>query len=110
MPANLAIVFGKKCGVKADEIDPAIERAAKFFGYFVDKGTIPYGNDFAGRVLSASQTFTFWSAATETTNLPSGENATAGRDQTLVKIDSLSTPVLSANEPCSIRIDRRMLK
>jgi len=43
LPANLAIVFGKKCGVKDDEIDPAIERAAQFFGYFVDKGTIPYG-------------------------------------------------------------------
>jgi hypothetical protein len=41
--ANMAIVIGKKCGVKDPEIDPAIERAAKFFGYFVDKGTIPYG-------------------------------------------------------------------
>lgn len=36
-------MFGKKCGVQDDEIDPAIDRAAKFFGYFVDKGTIPYG-------------------------------------------------------------------
>jgi Family of unknown function (DUF6288)/HEAT repeats len=43
LPANLAILFGKKCGVADDEIDPAIDRAAKFFGYFVDKGTIPYG-------------------------------------------------------------------
>ena len=43
LPANLAIVMGKKCGVTDDEIDPAIERASKFFGYFVDKGTIPYG-------------------------------------------------------------------
>ena len=43
LPANLAIMFGKRCGVQDDEIDPAIERAAKFFGYFVDKGTIPYG-------------------------------------------------------------------
>ncbi len=41
--ANMAIVMGKKCGVTDPEIDPAIERASKFFGYFVDKGTIPYG-------------------------------------------------------------------
>ena len=41
--ANLAIVMGKKCGLKDSEIDPAIERASKFFGYYVDKGAIPYG-------------------------------------------------------------------
>ncbi|MCX6876060.1 MAG: DUF6288 domain-containing protein [Verrucomicrobia bacterium] len=41
--ANMAIVIGKKCGVTDPEIDPAIERASKFFGYFVDKGAIPYG-------------------------------------------------------------------
>lgn len=40
---NIAIVMGKKCGVKDPEIDPAIERASKFFGYYVDKGGIPYG-------------------------------------------------------------------
>jgi hypothetical protein len=40
---NLAIVMGKKCGVRNPEINPAIERASKFFGYFVDKGAIPYG-------------------------------------------------------------------
>ena len=43
LPGNLAIVMGGKCGVKDPEIDPAIERASKFFGYFVDKGAIPYG-------------------------------------------------------------------
>ncbi|NQU21772.1 MAG: HEAT repeat domain-containing protein, partial [Candidatus Nealsonbacteria bacterium] len=41
--ANIAIVMGKKCGLKDPEIDPAIERASKFFGYYVDKGAIPYG-------------------------------------------------------------------
>ena len=40
---NLAIVMGQKCGVEHPEIVPAIERASKFFGYFVDKGAIPYG-------------------------------------------------------------------
>ncbi len=41
--ANLAIVMGKKCGVTHPVIDPAIERASNFFGYFVDKGSISYG-------------------------------------------------------------------
>ena len=40
---NMAIVLGKKCGVQDPEVDPAIARASKFFGYFVDKGSIPYG-------------------------------------------------------------------
>lgn len=40
---NLAIVMGRKCGVNVPEIDPAIERASNFFGYYVDKGAIPYG-------------------------------------------------------------------
>ena len=40
---NMAIVMGKKCGVVDPEVDAAIARAAGFFGYFVDKGTIPYG-------------------------------------------------------------------
>ena len=40
---NIAIVLGKKCGVQDPEIDPAIERASKFFGYYVDKGAVPYG-------------------------------------------------------------------
>ena len=40
---NLAIVMGRKCGVVDPEVDAAIARAARFFGYFVDKGSIPYG-------------------------------------------------------------------
>ena len=43
LPANLAIVLARKCGVKHPEIDRAIIRAAGFFGYFTDKGAIPYG-------------------------------------------------------------------
>jgi len=43
LPANLGIILGRKCGVKDPEVDAAIERASKFFGYFADKGTIPYG-------------------------------------------------------------------
>ncbi len=43
LPGNLAIVMGKKCGVADPEVDAAIARAAGFFGYFADKGSIPYG-------------------------------------------------------------------
>ncbi|MCX6872727.1 MAG: DUF6288 domain-containing protein [Verrucomicrobia bacterium] len=43
LPANLAIVLAKKCGVKNPEVDKAIARAAGFFGYYTDKGAIPYG-------------------------------------------------------------------
>ncbi|MCX6876362.1 MAG: DUF6288 domain-containing protein [Verrucomicrobia bacterium] len=43
LPANLSIVMGRKCGVKDPEVDAAIQRASGFFGYFVDKGAIPYG-------------------------------------------------------------------
>ncbi len=41
--ANLAIVLGKRCGVKDPVVDAAIARANGFFGYFVDKGSLPYG-------------------------------------------------------------------
>ena len=41
--ANLGIVMAQKCGVNDPEIAPAVERASKFFGYYVDKGAIPYG-------------------------------------------------------------------
>jgi Family of unknown function (DUF6288)/HEAT repeats len=43
LPANLSIVMAQKCGVKNREVDQAIVRAAGFFGYFTDKGAIPYG-------------------------------------------------------------------
>ncbi len=48
LPANLAIVLAKKCGVNHPEIDQAIIRAAGFFGYFTDKGSIPYGEHAPG--------------------------------------------------------------
>ena len=46
--ANLAMALGRKAilaggGGLDPEIDPALERAAKFFGYYVQKGNIPYG-------------------------------------------------------------------
>ncbi len=46
--ANIAIVMGKKALVAAGqaidaEINPAIQRGSDFFGWFVNKGSIPYG-------------------------------------------------------------------
>ncbi len=43
LAASIAIALGKKCGVKDPEIDSALARGSRFFGYFVDKGGIPYG-------------------------------------------------------------------
>jgi hypothetical protein len=41
--ANMSIVMGKNCGIKDAEVDAAIIRASNFFAYYVDKGSIPYG-------------------------------------------------------------------
>ena len=43
LTANMAIILGKRCGVKDPEVDAAVVRANGFFGYYVNKGTIPYG-------------------------------------------------------------------
>ena len=48
LPANVAIVMGKKALVAAaqaidPEIDPAIQRGSDYFGYYANKGVIPYG-------------------------------------------------------------------
>ena len=48
IPANIAIVMGKKVlvasgGAVDPEIDPAIERGSNFLAYYVNKGPIPYG-------------------------------------------------------------------
>ncbi len=44
---NIAILLGSKCGVDDPEVKPAIERASKFFGSYVDKGAVPYGEHVA---------------------------------------------------------------
>ncbi len=48
IPANIAIVMGKKALLAANqpidpEIDPAIQRGSDFFAWYVNKGPIPYG-------------------------------------------------------------------
>ena len=39
----LGVLLAKECGVTDDVIDPAIERANRFFAYYSGKGSIPYG-------------------------------------------------------------------
>jgi len=53
IPANIAIVIGKKALVAAGqpidaEIDPAIQRGSDFFAWYVNKGSIPYGEHVPG--------------------------------------------------------------
>ena len=43
LAVQLTIVLGKKAGVVDPEIDPAIKRTSGFFGYYVNGGSIPYG-------------------------------------------------------------------
>ena len=48
IPANIAIIMGKKALVAGGqmldpEIDPAIQRGSDFFSYYMNKGSIPYG-------------------------------------------------------------------
>jgi len=40
----LALVLARKCGVKDNEVDRVIRKAAYFYRWYVDKGTIPYGD------------------------------------------------------------------
>lgn len=40
----MALVLARKCGVENDEVNRVIERAAYFYRWYVDKGTIPYGD------------------------------------------------------------------
>ena len=42
--ALISLVLAKKCRVKGKKITKAIERGADFLRYYVDKGSIPYGD------------------------------------------------------------------
>ena len=54
LSAVLSIMLGKKCGVVDPEVEPAIERANKFFSYYVQKGTVPYGEHEPWHMHAAS--------------------------------------------------------
>ncbi len=43
LPALLGLVLARECGIDRPELEPAIQRGARFFGYYAGKGAIPYG-------------------------------------------------------------------
>jgi len=45
---HLSLVLAAKCGVQDVEVQRAIQRANLFFGFYVDKGAIPYGDHRPG--------------------------------------------------------------
>ncbi len=47
LSAIAAIAMGLRCGIDEPEVRPAIERGAKFFKIFVDRGSVPYGEHVA---------------------------------------------------------------
>lgn len=40
----ISLVLARECGVKHQEVDDAIARAARFFRFYVNRGAIPYGD------------------------------------------------------------------
>jgi len=48
LPCFVSLVLAKRCGIKDPELEPAIARANRFFGYYVGKGSIPYGEHRPG--------------------------------------------------------------
>lgn len=44
LACSISLVLGRKCGVKSPVVDRAIDKAAAFFRFYVDKGGIPYGD------------------------------------------------------------------
>ena len=40
----LSMVLGRKCGVKDRAVDVAVDRSRAFFGFYIGKGSIPYGD------------------------------------------------------------------
>jgi len=49
LPAYYGILLAKQCGVNIPELDPAIERAGRFFAYYAGRGVISYGEHEAER-------------------------------------------------------------
>ena len=44
LSAMVSLALARKCGVTGEAIERAIDRAAVFFRYYIDKGAIPYGD------------------------------------------------------------------
>ena len=48
LPCFISLVLAEKCGIEEPELKPAIARSSKFFGYYVGKGFVPYGEHRPG--------------------------------------------------------------
>jgi hypothetical protein len=44
LPMTISLVLARQAGVSDPALDKAIDKSAKFFRYYVDKGAIPYGD------------------------------------------------------------------
>jgi hypothetical protein len=44
LSAMVSLALARKCGVTSDAIERAVDRAAIFFRYYINKGAIPYGD------------------------------------------------------------------
>jgi len=44
VPITIGLVLSQKCGIKNAEIDTAVRMSVDFLRYFVDKGSLPYGD------------------------------------------------------------------
>lgn len=44
IPCAIALILARECGVDDEVVTDAIGRSANFFRFYVDKGTIPYGD------------------------------------------------------------------
>ncbi len=45
---HLSLVLARKCGVDHPEVARAVDKSNRFFGFFVGKGSIPYGDHAPG--------------------------------------------------------------
>ena len=44
LTCHMSLVLAKKCGIEHPEIDMAIDKANKYFSFYINKGAIPYGD------------------------------------------------------------------
>jgi HEAT repeat protein len=48
LPCLISLILADKCAIQEPELKPAIARSNKFFGYYMGKGFIPYGEHRPG--------------------------------------------------------------
>lgn len=45
---HMSLILARKCGLEDDEVNRAIKRSNRFFGFYIGKGAIPYGDHRPG--------------------------------------------------------------